>query len=56
MTTTEFQLSQTPNDPRQRELWLQHAVGFILFQDVREYALQQLEPSLTDDSKAAATK
>ena len=31
-------------------------VGFILFQDVRDYALQQMDASLKDDEKAAAIK
>ena len=56
MASFNFKLSEPPADSRQRELWLQHAIGFILFQDVREYALQQVDPSLNDDAKAAATK
>jgi hypothetical protein len=56
MATSDFQLSKPPTDSRQRELWLQHAIGFILFQDVREYALQQVDPLLSDESKVAATK
>lgn len=56
MTAFDFKLSEPPSDSRQRELWLQHAIGFILFQDVRNYALQRIDPLLKDDSKAAATK
>lgn len=56
MAAFEFNLSEPPNDPRQRELWLQHAIGFILFQDVRDYALQQIDASLKDDEKSAAIK
>lgn len=56
MPTSEFRLSQSPDDPRQRELWLQHAMGFILIEDVRNYALQQLDPSLGEDAREAATK
>ena len=56
MAAFEFNLSEPPNDPGQRELWLQHAIGFILFQDVRDYALQQMDASLKDDEKAAAIK
>ena len=56
MASFNFKLSEPPSDSRQRELWLQHAIGFILFQDVREYALQQVDPLLNDDEKAAATK
>ena len=56
MASFDFNLSEPPSDSRQRELWLQHAIGFILFQDVRDYALQQVDPLLNDDAKAAATK
>lgn len=56
MASFNFKLSEPPGDSRQRELWLQHAIGFILFQDVREYALQHVDPLLNDDAKAAATK
>lgn len=56
MAAFEFNLLEPPNDPRQRELWLQHAIGFILFQDVRDYALQQIDASLKDDEKSAAIK
>ena len=56
MAAFEFNLSEPPSDPRQRELWLQHAIGFIIVQDVRDYALQQVDPLLSDDAKSAATK
>ncbi len=56
MAAFDFNLSEPPSDSRQRELWLQNVIGFILFQDVRNYALQQFDPLLKDDAKAAATK
>lgn len=56
MATYDFKLSEPPSDSRKRELWMQHGIGFILFQDVRDYALQQIDPSLKDDEKAAAIK
>ncbi|MCC9656733.1 hypothetical protein [Rhodopirellula halodulae] len=56
MSTADYQLSTPPTDPRERELWLQHAAGFILFQDMREYARQQIDPSLDDEARAAAEK
>ena len=49
MATFEFNLSEPPSDSRQRELWLQHAIGFVLFQDVRNYALQQVDPLLNEN-------
>ena len=56
MAAFEFNLSDPPSEPRQRELWLQHAIGFILFQDVRDYALQQIDASLKDNEKPAVIK
>ena len=44
-----FKLTNPPNDERTRELWLQHAAGFILFQDIRKYAIDRI-PGNTDDN------
>lgn len=41
-------LSDPPKDKRSRELWMQHAAGFILFEDIRKYALNRI-PSETDE-------
>lgn len=41
---------------RSRELWLQHAIGHILFRDVRDYALGQMDSTLSPEARAAATK
>ena len=43
-----YKLTNPPNEERARELWLQHAAGFILFQDMRKYAIDQI-PNDTDD-------
>jgi hypothetical protein len=56
MSTSDFQLTAPPSDPRMRELWLQHTAGFILFQDMRGYALQQIEASLSPEARKAAEK
>lgn len=44
-----YKLTNPPNDERKRELWLQHAAGFILFQDIKKYAVDQI-PIGTDDN------
>jgi len=49
-------LGPTPILPRSRELWLQHAAGFILFRDVRQYAIDRLDPTLDGTARAAALK
>ncbi len=52
MASTDFALAGVPTDPRQLELWLQHAAGFILFEDVRRYALARLDPTLDDATRS----
>lgn len=37
-----FKLTNPPAEDRNRELWLQHAAGFIIFQDMRNYAIKQI--------------
>jgi hypothetical protein len=56
MATWKHELSQPPTEPRALELWLQHAAGFIVFQDIRRYAKERIDPALTEDSRAAAEK
>ena len=41
----EFELGPAPSDPRAREVWMQHAAGFILFEKVRAAGLATLEPT-----------
>jgi len=54
MASHEFELSPPPPPGRDRELWLQHAAGFILFEDVRAYAASRLSPDLSEESREAA--
>jgi hypothetical protein len=54
MSTSHFTLGPLPAAERRRELWLQHAAGFILFEDVRGRAIRNLDPSLDAMAKAAA--
>ena len=56
MATSDYILSEPPSKPRELELWLQHAAGFILFEDMRQYAIQQIDPGLSADAQAAARK
>ena len=56
MATWEHELGEPPTELRARELWLQHAAGFILFQDVRQYAVERIDPALSDDVRAAVQK
>ena len=54
MATYKYTLAEPPSDPRSLELWLQHAAGFILFQDMREYAIRHLDSGLATEAEAAA--
>jgi hypothetical protein len=56
MATYQYELLGPPSELRARELWLQHAAGFIVFEDVRRYAMEQIEPGLSAEAVAAAKK
>lgn len=56
MGSSDFVLGPLPPAGRRRELWLQHAAGFIFFEDVRGYAIRRLDPGLDEKAKAAALK
>ena len=56
MATWQYELADPPTESRALELWLQHAAGFILFEDVRRHALECIDPSLGENAKAAARK
>lgn len=54
MSTYQHVLAPPPSDARTRELWLQHAAGFIMFEDARKYAIEQLPRSLDAPAREAA--
>ena len=56
MASHELKLTSSPVDEDQRELWLQHAAGAILFEDVRGYALDRMSSELSPEAKAAVRK
>jgi hypothetical protein len=56
VASSDLELLPPPRNERSFELWLQHAAGRILFEDVRGYALEQIDPKLPVDSRAAAEK
>ena len=56
MATWEKELAEPPADARGRELWLQHGIGLIVFEDVRGYALERIDPSLGEEARQAAVK
>jgi hypothetical protein len=56
MSAFEFSLEDVPPDPRELELWLQHASGFIFLEDVRNYALGRLDPASGRETRAVVVK
>lgn len=56
MATHDHDLALPPLNRRARTLWLQHAAGFILFEDVRRYACDQIDPGLDEGARDAAHK
>jgi hypothetical protein len=56
MATWQYELVDPPTEPRARELWLQHAAGFIVLEDVRRYAMERVDPTLPDSVRAAVQK
>src|SRR6185437_10706531 len=54
MATFNYVLAAPPEDGRERDLWLQHAAGFTLMENVRQEAIRQLSPTLSDGERAAA--
>jgi hypothetical protein len=56
MATYEHELTAPPKEPRARELWIQHAAGFILFQDSRAYAIDRIDSRLDAKARAAVVK
>ena len=56
MATWEYELVDPPADQHACELWLQHAAGFIVFEDVRRYAMERIDPALTEETRAAVQK
>lgn len=56
VATHEYELVDPPTEPRALELWIQHAAGFIFFEDVRRYAIERIQPGLSAEAVAAAKK
>jgi hypothetical protein len=56
MATHNYVLTNPPSDPRTRELWLQHGAGFIMFQDIRQYAIDAIPATYGQAEREAAMK
>jgi len=47
----ENKLTDPPTDERARELWLQHAAGFIIFEDMRKYADENIPEGIDEKTR-----
>ncbi|OYQ39413.1 hypothetical protein CHU94_18790 [Rhodoferax sp. TH121] len=56
MASNQLQLQSPPSKKRSFEHWLQHAAGRIIFEDMRGYALERIDPNLSSEAQAAAQK
>lgn len=56
MASWQLELEHPPQEHGALELWLQHAMGRILFEDVRGHAMDRMEPALSAEARAAARK
>ncbi|HRO22579.1 MAG TPA: hypothetical protein PLO17_19515 [Alcaligenes phenolicus] len=56
MASWQLKLQPPPKKPRAFELWLQHAAGRILVEDVRAYAIENIKSGLSEEARAAAEK
>ena len=56
MATWQYELVDPPSEPRALELWLQYAAGFIVFEDVRRYAIERIDLGLSAEAVLAAKK
>jgi hypothetical protein len=51
-----FKLTNPPVDDRSRELWLQHAAGFIIFEDMRNYAIKEIPATADKETREMIIK
>jgi hypothetical protein len=56
LASWQLELQPPPKEERAFELWLQHAAGRILFEDVRSYAIERIDTALSDEARLAARK
>src|SRR5438046_222606 len=45
MGAFEYKLATPPQDEGAQYVWLEHAAGFIFFEDLRQYAIDRIDPN-----------
>ncbi len=56
MASWEYELATAPTSEADRKQWLQNAAAFVLLQDIRSYAREQIDVDLSPEASAAAEK
>jgi hypothetical protein len=56
MATDQYVLTDAPGETRAKELWLQHGAGFVIFQDMRQYAIDRIPASYDAGQREAAMR
>ena len=49
-------LSNPPEKKRDKELWMQHGAGFLVFENIRKYALDKINYETDETTKAQIIK
>ena len=49
-------LTNPPEDERSRELWLQHTAGFIIFEEMRNYAIDRMANDVNIETRELIIK
>ncbi|MEJ5103859.1 MULTISPECIES: hypothetical protein [Chryseobacterium] len=49
-------LANPPSDKRDRELWMQHGVGYIVFENIRKYAIGNIPSEIDETLREAHLK
>lgn len=56
MGTDKYRLAPAPGPQEERTRWLEHAAGFILFQDMRRYASERIDPNVSPEIREQIQK
>lgn len=49
-------LSEVPEEARSRELWMQHAIGYVLMAQMREYAVATIPQEASPEARQLAMR
>jgi len=52
----KYVLKNPPDDERDRELWMQHGAGFIVFKDMRNYAIDRIPADVDPTTRSLIIK